>query len=807
MRVGKIRVPSYSPLSSIFTSKSFHLSFSSNSPSTPIDLPFHLPLSFSDLFAINNQNTFAAALSFSWRNNSPVLGSRIHGQIIKSGFSADTFSQNNLLTMYSKCREVDHASKVFDEMADRNLVSWTSMISGFVHNNEHEKGFNLYIEMMRAGFVPNEFSLASVMSACGVTGRSKFGNALHSVALKIGMDTNRFVGSTLLWMYAKCGNIEAAELAFEIICDPDLACWNAIIEGYALNGDIFNAMKSFSFASQIGLNPDQCTYISTLKGCQVIGDLRCGQTVHCVVIRNEFQSNTTVMNSLADMYFRTGRKNSALKVFHQICIKDNSSWNTAICGLAKEEEASEVVNLFSTMLSAGVRPDQITLSTIIRLCGTIEDLQLGSQFFCFACRLGYLNCDLVVNSLIKMLSRCDMMDSAALVFAGHPHTNLIICNEMIVGYTLNGFCTKAFQVFCSLIEHGIEGDEFTYSSILGACLRMEHQSKVQQIHARIIKLGLGSCCSICSSMVTAYASFGAITSCYAIFKDAAKLDLVSWGAMISAFVKLGFNKEGLLLLNCLRDTYERPDEIILSSALRACANLALLDQSMCIHSYIVKIGFENCLSVATAMINSYAKSGEISSSKDVFKNMSRDYKDVILFNTMIMAYAHHGLITEAIELFQQMKSFNIHPTHATFVAVIATCSHQGLVKQGEHLFDSISSVYGMYPSTDNFACLVDLFARNGLLEKAKNVIESMPYEPWPALWISLLSGCRIYGNKDMAELAAEKVLQLTPNNDSAYALMANVYAGDAKWKDAERMRFNMEINRVDKTCGYSIIAT
>ncbi|URD84023.1 Pentatricopeptide repeat-containing protein, partial [Musa troglodytarum] len=556
--------------------------------------------------------------------------------------------------MCCKCKALDRASNLFDEMTDENLVSWTSMISGSVNNNEHEMGLGLYTEMMTLGFIPNEFALVSVLSACAIIDQIKLGFSLHCVAFKIGLDTNQFVGSALLWMHAKCGNIEDAELVFESIDEPDLACWNAIIEG-------------------------------------------------------------------------TGRKNSALNVFYQVLDKDNSSWNTVISGLAKEEDVSEVVNLFSSMLLAGFRPDHVTFSIIIRLCGATDGLLLGLQFCCFTYHLGYFHYDLVVNSLINMFSRCSLMDSADLLFVSHPSRNIILCNEMIAGYNLNGYGIKALQLFCSLIESDIEADEFTYSNVLGACQGIQHQ-----------------------------------------------------------------------------DTGEKPDDVILSCALNACANIALLDQSTCIHAHTIKRGFGTHLCVASAIIDAYAKCGDIASSKKVFENISRDCIDAILFNTMITAFAHHGLIIEAIEIFEQMKYANLYPTQATFVAVIAACSHLGLVDQGRFVFESISNVYGMSPSKDNFACLVDLFARNGLLEKAKDVIESMPFEPWPSIWISLLSGCRSYANKELGELAAERILKLVPDNDSAYALMANVYAGDEKWKDAERMRIKMEMNRIQKACGYNL---
>ncbi|THU55533.1 hypothetical protein C4D60_Mb11t07570 [Musa balbisiana] len=570
MRAIRICLPSnYSPFS-LSTTKSLQLSSSFRARPCSTSHPHRIPVPISDLYARKDQKTLSHALTLSWRTNSSILGSQIHAQVIKSGFSPDTYSHNNLLTMYCKCKALDRASNLFDEMTDKNLVSWTSMISGSVNNNEHEMGLGLYIKMMRSGFIPNEFALASVLSACAIIDQIEFGFSLHCVALKIGLDANQFVGSALLWMHAKCGNIEDAELVFESIDEPDLACWNAIIEGYALNG----------YSDNKGLIPDQVTYISALKGCIVTGDLNYGQQVHCLIVRNEFESNTIVMNSLIDMYFRTGRKNSALNVFYHVLDKDNSSWNTVISGLAKEEDILKQMN---------------------------------------------------------------------------SHTQM------------------------------------------------------------------------------------------------------SWVLVRGSNIK-------------------------------------------------TQRGFGKHLCVASAIIDAYAKCGDIASSKKVFENISRDCIDAILFNTMITAFAHHGLIIEAIEIFEQMKYANSYPTQATFVAVIAACSHLGLVDQGRFVFESISNVYGMSPSKDNFACLVDLFARNGLLEKAKDVIESMPFEPWPSIWISLLSGCRSYGNKEMGELTAERILKLVPDNDSAYALMANVYAADEKWKDAERMRIKMEMNRIQKTCGYNVSA-
>ncbi|XP_072976290.1 pentatricopeptide repeat-containing protein At4g13650-like [Typha angustifolia] len=748
--------------------------------------------------------TIANALSFSSLSNLPHLGTQIHAQIIKLGFSNDVFSQNNLIVMYSKCGPLDHALRVFGEMPERNVVSWTSMISGLIRNGEHEIGFQLLVDMTRSGFRPNEFTFASVMSVCSLIEAMKFGSSLHSNALKVGLDQNAYVGSSLVLMYARFGNIEAAELAFECIVYRDLACWNSMVEGYVLTGYGYDAMKTVAFMHQEQLGTDQFSYISAIKGCLITGDFNYGRQIHCLIVQNKFQSNNAVMNSLADLYFRFHMKNSAMKVFGKIQEKDVVSWNTVISRSAQEEDEREVVGLFSDMLLNGLKPNQVTLSVILRMCAAKEHISLGLQFFGFAYRSGFSDNVLVVNSIINMLTRCGLVESAYILFSGISARNPVTWNEMIAGYGINGYSEEALQLFCNLIRMGLRADEFTYSGVLSTCNEIQDPRIYEQIHANILKFGFSSYLFVWTSLINGYAVFGLVKSSFKIFEEIEESDLVSWGAIISAFSKQGLIIEAFSLLKCLQEAGEKPDEFILASVLNASANVSVINHCKCIHSHVMKAGYERHFCVSSAVIDAYAKCGDITSSKKAFDTIPVD-QDAILYNTMITAFAHHGLIMEALGLYEKMKQANLSPTQATFLALLLACNHLGLVEQGKYLFNSAKSTYGMHPAKDNFACLIDLLARKGLLEEARDIIRSMPYEPWPAVWRSLLNGCRIHGNKEMGEFAAEEILKLTPNSDAAYMLLSNIYAEDGRWEYAEETRMRMEEKGVHKVLGYSMI--
>ncbi|KAJ4965833.1 hypothetical protein NE237_017682 [Protea cynaroides] len=765
---------------------------SKSSPSLPILLEKRDPI------------TFATALTFSSKLKSLALGHQVHVQIIKSGFSKDVFSQNNLIVMYSKCASLGCGLKLFEEMTERNVVSWTSVISGAIQNGEYEMGLEIYLDMVRAGLRPNEFALGSVLKGCASVDDLEFGLSCHCFAIKIGLENNAFVGGSVLNMYAKCGDIEPAKRVFEGVDSNDVGCWNAMIGGFALNGHWFEAMELVSSMQLKGIIMDQFTFINALKGCSDLGDLNFGRQIHGMIIRSKVEFSTSGMNSLMDMYFKSGGHNSALKIFNKMEGKDIISWNTVFTGIFLNENAREVASLFSRMLSSGLKPNHVTFSIVFRLCGALFNLLLGLQFYCLAYQFGFFNEAIIVNSLINMLFRCGESRRVHSLFEKAHTKDISTWNEMIVGYNSNFCAQEALNIFCKYWESGYEANELIFSSILGAFYRTEHQGIVRQIHGAIIKTGYGFHAFLCCSLISAYSRIGPLEDSVMAFNEIKRLDLASWGTMISAFVLRGHSYEALVLLNRLRATGEKPDEFILGSVLNSCSSIAAYHQSKCIYVLVIKTGFEKHVCVASAVIDAFAKCGEIESSWLAFNRASR-YDDVVLLNTMIMAYAHHGLVAEAFEIFEKMKSANLKPSHATFVLIISACSHLGLVEEGCRVFDSISSDHGMDPTAENFGCLVDLFSRNGLLEEAKRVIEVMPFAPWPAIWRSLLSGCRIHGNRELGEWAAQQLIQLAPENDAGYVLLSKVYSEEGNWEDVSKVMRRMEERVIRKDPGYSWI--
>uniref|UniRef100_A0A0E0F1Q1 Pentacotripeptide-repeat region of PRORP domain-containing protein n=1 Tax=Oryza meridionalis TaxID=40149 RepID=A0A0E0F1Q1_9ORYZ len=834
--------------------------------------------------------------------SSSSSSTNLHAQALKLGMSAHTFTMNHLLIYYSRRALLQPALQVFDEMPHRNLVSWTAMVSASTRNGAPHLGFRFFVSMIRSGFCPNEFSLATMLTACHSmlahsSNKLLIALSLHAVAVRAGLDSNPFVGSSLLLMYAKHGRIAAAQRAFAHIRNKDLTCWNAMLEGYVSNGFGHHAISTVLLMHHSGLTPDRYTYISAVKACSISAQWDLGRQLHCLVIHSMLESNTSVMNSLVDMYFRARQKETAASVFRKIRQKDTVSWNTMISGFAHDEDDKAVFGYLIDMSRTGCKPNEVTFSVLLRLSGAKENESLGLQIVALAYRHGYTDNVLVANAVINMLSRCGLLNRAYGFFCSLTSTNIVTWNEMIAGYGLFSHSEETMRLFRSLVCFGERPDEFTYSAVLSAFQEAQGARDHEQIHATILKQGFASCQFVSTSLIKAnVAAFGSVQSSLKIIEDAGKMELVSWGVVISAFLKHGLNDEVIFLFNLFRgdstnkpdefilatvlnacanaalirhcrcihslvlktghsnhfcvasavvdayakcgeitsaesaftavssatddailyntmltayanhgDSTNKPDEFILATVLNACANAALIRHCRCIHSLVLKTGHSNHFCVASAVVDAYAKCGEITSAESAFTAVSSATDDAILYNTMLTAYANHGLIHEALNLYEEMTKAKLSPTPATFVAILSACSHLGLVEQGKLVFSTMLSAYGMHPARANYACLVDLLARKGLLDEAKRVIDAMPFQPWPAVWRSLVNGCRIHGNKQFGVLAAEQILRMAPSSDGAYVSLSNVYADDGEWQSAEETRRKMVQNHVQKLQGYSRI--
>lgn len=627
----------------------------------------------------------------------------LHAHVIKSGLYADLYTANTIINRYSKCGEVLSAHQLFDEMSELNLVSWTSLISGYSRLGRYNEALEIYIRMLNSGFLPNEYSFCSVLRSCAESGFLRTGAQLHGSIVKLGLVQNVFVDSSLITMYAKNQNFETAVGVLRRMKEGDVISWTSMVVGFSNSGRALEALK-----------------------------------------------------------------------------------------------------LFSQMLEEDVRPNEYTLTSVLKACTSLEGLEEGCQIHGYAIKTGFEEDTSVRISLIRLYAKIGDVSSAQSVYDRSAFCDVILCTAMIGGYAQTGRMELAIEIFLQMLaEFEILPNEFTFANVIAACADVGDCRCGTCFHAFAFKTGHAYIVHVEGALIDMYAKSGNLKDACKVFENMEEKEAISCSSILAGFSSNGHDQEALKFYSTLHRSSVTPDPFALASATISCAKLADQLQGKQIHVQIIKHGHESDNCVGSALIDLYSRSGSIEDAHRVFEQLLR--RDRIAWTSMIDGYAQHGEGRKALELFECMIEEGAQPNEVTFVSVLYACSHAGLVEEGLRYFHLMSSNYGIEPVLHHYACVVDLLGRAGRLEEALQFIKRMPLEPSPLIWRAFLGACRVHNNLDMGIYASNRLLEMEPEDDSTYVLLANMYAAVGRWSDALGVRNLMKKRGVRKAPGFSWI--
>ncbi|XP_021859326.2 pentatricopeptide repeat-containing protein At1g15510, chloroplastic [Spinacia oleracea] len=307
------------------------------------------------------------------------LGRVVHGYIISSGLSVEVSVCNSLIQMYLGTRNLVEAERTFGIMPYKDVVTWTSMISGYEDNGFPEKAVQTFELMENEGIVPDEITIASAISACASLNLLDMGIKLHDLAVRTGYISYVIVSNTLIDLYSKCKCIDRALDVFHQIKEKNIISWTAIISGLRQNTRSFEALFYFR-QMKLCLNPNSITLISTLSACGRIGALMCGKEIHAYALRTMLAYDGYVPNAILDMYVRCGRMELAWNQFNGWG-KDIAAWNIMLTGFADRKLGILAVEFFNRMLASNVNPDEITFISLLCACSRSGMVGEGMEYF------------------------------------------------------------------------------------------------------------------------------------------------------------------------------------------------------------------------------------------------------------------------------------------------------------------------------------------------------------------------------------------------------------------------------------------
>eukprot|EP01018_Ginkgo_biloba_P021393 Gb_16101 [translate_table: standard] len=542
---------------------------------------------------------------------------------------------------------------------------------------------------------------------------------------------------------------------------------------------------------------DNSTYVSLLRGCTRKKSLSDGKRVLAHINERGFMPDKLLRNTIVNMYAKCGSLGDARIVFNQMPERDVFSWTVMIAAYAKQGFAKEASTLFHQMQRAGIQPNQFTFASVLSACADLEAVKDVHEKIS---RSGFQSDAFVGSALVDMYGKYGSIEDARNAFDKIPQRDLVLWNAMIAAYSRLEHSEEAFTLLSQMQRTGIQPDQYTFASVLPACAIL---AVLKDVHEQIIRSGFQSDVFLGSALVDMYAKCGSIENARHVFDKMPQRDVVSWNAMISAYASQGPSQEALKLFYQMQRTSIQPNQFTFASVLPACANLAALEQGMEIHKEIIRSGILCDIVVESAVLDMYAKCGNIEKARNLFHKMPQ--RNAVSWTSMIAGYAMHGRPKEALKLFEQMQHSGINPNHVTLVCVLSACCHAGLVDKGQHYFDCMSQYYHITPTMEHYGCMVDLLGRAGRLDEAQEFINKMPIKPDASVWGCLLGACRIHNNLELGERVAEHIFELDPTNSGPYVLLSNMYAAVGRWDDIEKVRNMMKDRKVVKTPGCSWI--
>ncbi|GLU20302.1 hypothetical protein SLE2022_365100 [Rubroshorea leprosula] len=736
-------------------------------------------------------------------------GRKIHEMVATSNqFSNDFVLNARLITMYSMCGSALDSRSVFDSLKKKNLFQWNAMVSGYTRNELYEDALMMFVELVsNTGFKPDNFTLPCVIKACGGILDVSCGQAVHGMAVKMGLLGDVFVGNALVAMYGKCGFVNKAMDVFDFMPERNVVSWNSIICGVSENGFFRDGLELFRemMACEEGVTPDAATLVTILPVCAGEGDAGMGTLVHGLAVKLGLNQELMVNNALTDMYLKCGYLSQAKILFARTDNKNVVSWNTMIGGLSTQGYNNETFDLLRKMQMGRdeLKANEITILNVLPACLEKSELLSLKELHGYSFRHGFEYEELVANALIAAYAKCGSLYSAEHVFNCIDKKTVSSWNALIGGYAQSGNPWKALDFYLQMANSGLRPDWFSLGSLLLACAHQKSVYHGKQIHGYLLRNGLEIDPFLAISLVSLYIHCGKSASAQILFDKMEDKSLVSWNAMIAGYSQNGLPDEALVLFRQMISYGIQPHEIAINSVFGACSQLSALRLGKEAHCYALKALLMEDVFVGCSIVDMYAKSGCIQQSQKVF-DMLRE-KDVASWNAMILGYGIHGHGEEAVELYEKMPIFGYKPDAFTFIGILMACSHSGMVEEGLKYFDQMQNFHRLKPKLEHYACVVDMLGRAGRLNEALRLIKEMPEEPDARIWSSLLSSCRSYGAVDMGKKVAEKLMNLEPSKAENYVLLSNLFAGSGKWDDVRRVRQKMKENGLQKDPGRSWI--
>ncbi|KAF5750263.1 pentatricopeptide repeat-containing protein [Tripterygium wilfordii] len=530
-----------------------------------------------------------------------------------------------------------------------------------------------------------------------------------------------------------------------------------------------------------------------------------GQMIHCNATKMGFGLDLYFCNTMIELYCNYGCVVYGRKMFDEMLVRDVVSWTSMIRGYASRGSVDVAFLFFSKMRTENMEPNFVTVIVMLQGCSTFGGVIQGKSMHNYVIKDGFLSDCSVQNSMLTMYTKLGSVGEVETFFGDTGKRDPITWTVLINFYCFRGDIEKVVDRFKEM-QAEVELSVETLTLVISAFAKTGDLLQGEKLHCFATKVGL--CDEVFqTSMLDFYAKCGELRHSKRLFSEIPQGNSITWSALMSGFVQNGHFSEAIALFEQMQAAGLKPRTAILRCLIDAYTNLGALQLGKSVQAYLIRTVIcrtgEDNVQLHTSILNMYTRCGSIRSARLCFNHMT--IKDMVTWTSMIEGYGIHGLGCEALNTFHQMVKEGMTPNDVTFLSLLSACSHSGLVSEGCEVYNSMKLRYGIAPSLDHHTCLVDLLGRCGKLKEALSMIMKLAFNPDSRIWGALLAASRVYGDRKVGKYAAQRLLELDPDDVGYHTLLGNIQASSENWTEVEEVRSVMNEKDMKKTPGWSYI--
>ncbi|XP_075661161.1 pentatricopeptide repeat-containing protein At1g08070, chloroplastic-like [Castanea sativa] len=428
--------------------------------------------------------TFPCVLKACSRLRALSEGEQVHAHILKCGFGSVEFVENTLIHMYANCGRVEVARRVFDGMSERGVVAWNSMFSGYMRSGCWEEVVKLFHRMRELGVGFDEVTMISVLTSCGRLADLELGEWINGYIEANGIKKSLALMTSLVDMYAKCGEVDTARRLFDQMDQRDVVAWSAMISGFCQANRCREALDLFNEMQKYNVDPNEVTMVSVLNACAVLGALETGKWVHFYIKKRKLKLTVTLGTALIDFYAKCGSVDSSIEIFSKMASKNVFTWTALIQGLASNGQGKRALEFFYLMQEKNFEPNDVTFIGALAACshaGLVDEgLSLFvsmSKDFDIEPRIEHYGC------MVDILGRAGLIEEAYQFIKNMPiQPNAVIWRTLLASCKAHKNVKIGEESFrrITILEPAHSGDYILLSNIYASVGRCEDALKVRR---------------------------------------------------------------------------------------------------------------------------------------------------------------------------------------------------------------------------------------------------------------------------------------------------------------------------------------